>query len=104
WWAYGSFLPTGISSTSLGTSAGLPVSCISQIPAAEVVIQPPAAVVTIPGPVLSASCEPLSVGGNTPCTAGSYGLNGYGRGIYGLGNGYKRFLRGQSASICGYPC
>ncbi|XP_048375424.1 shematrin-like protein 2 [Sphaerodactylus townsendi] len=54
-------------SGSLGTLAGVAPSCINQIPPAEVVVQPPPSVVTIPGPILSATGEPVSVGGNTPC-------------------------------------
>ncbi|XP_034953520.1 keratin, type II cytoskeletal 1-like [Zootoca vivipara] len=92
------------SSGSLGTLAGVRPSCINQIPPAEVVIQPPPTVVTIPGPILSASCEPVSVGGNTPCAVDQCGYGGWG---YGLGR--RGFLRnksliGRRASTCGYPC
>ncbi|XP_015275958.1 PREDICTED: keratin-associated protein 10-7-like [Gekko japonicus] len=60
------------SSTSahcLGLTSGASVSCINQIPPSEVTIQPPPCVVTVPGPVLAASCEPLRVGGYTACAA-----------------------------------
>ncbi|KAJ6652048.1 hypothetical protein lerEdw1_015470 [Lerista edwardsae] len=71
----------GETSSSLGTLEGVIPSCINQIPAAEVVIQPPACVVTIPGPILSASCEPTAVGGNTPCAVGGSGI-AYRRGLW----------------------
>ncbi|KAK9390999.1 shematrin-like 2 [Crotalus adamanteus] len=86
------------SSGSLGTLAGVIPSCINQIPASEVTIQPPAVVVTIPGPILSASCEPVAVGGNTPCAPG--GVGGIGGGYFGGRLG--RF--GRRGSICALPC
>uniref|UniRef100_A0A8D0HIE1 Uncharacterized protein n=1 Tax=Sphenodon punctatus TaxID=8508 RepID=A0A8D0HIE1_SPHPU len=63
-----------------GPLPGVNTSCVSQIPASEVVIQPPPPCfcITIPGPILSASCDPVAVGGNTPCARGSYGSSGYG--------------------------
>uniref|UniRef100_A0A670JVR6 Keratin n=1 Tax=Podarcis muralis TaxID=64176 RepID=A0A670JVR6_PODMU len=77
----------------------------NRLAAPEVVIQPPPSVLTIPGPILSASCEPVSVGGNTPCAVGGYGY-GYGRGLFGDGYGYfgKRSLLGGRSGICSYPC
>ncbi|KAK9391000.1 feather keratin-like [Crotalus adamanteus] len=85
-------------SGSLGTLAGVIPSCINQIPASEVTIQPPAVVVTIPGPILSASCDPVAVGGNTPCAPGGFGR--FGGGYYGGRLG--RF--GRRGSICALPC
>ncbi|XP_058016617.1 feather keratin B-4-like [Ahaetulla prasina] len=85
------------SSGSLGTLAGVIPSCINQIPASEVTIQPPSVVVTIPGPILSASCEPVAVGGNTPCAAGGFGRYG---GYYGGRLGRL----GRRGSICSLPC
>ncbi|ETE61079.1 hypothetical protein L345_13168, partial [Ophiophagus hannah] len=84
-------------SGSLGTLAGVIPSCINQIPASEVTVQPPSVVVTIPGPILSASCEPVAVGGHTPCAAGGYGRYG---GYYGGRLG--RF--GRRGSVCALPC
>uniref|UniRef100_A0A8D0HLI7 Uncharacterized protein n=1 Tax=Sphenodon punctatus TaxID=8508 RepID=A0A8D0HLI7_SPHPU len=53
-------------------------SCVSQIPATQMTVQPPCFCITIPGPIMSASCDPVAVGGNTPCARGSYGSSGYG--------------------------
>ncbi|KAJ6651902.1 hypothetical protein lerEdw1_015946 [Lerista edwardsae] len=91
-------------SGNLGTLAGVIPSCVNQIPASEVVIQPPASVVTIPGPILSASCEPTRVGGNTPCAIGGSGIvgSGIGGGLYG-GLGYGGLgLGGLSYGGWGY--
>lgn len=106
------------SSAELGTLEGIIPQPINQIPAAEVVLQPPACIVTIPGPILSASCEPVSVGGITPCAAGGSGFGGsglLGSGLYGgfgygglgLGSGLNRFgvlgrksLLGRRGSVC----
>uniref|UniRef100_A0A670ZBK5 Keratin n=1 Tax=Pseudonaja textilis TaxID=8673 RepID=A0A670ZBK5_PSETE len=68
---------------SLGILPGANVGCINQVPPSEIVIQPPPFVVTIPGPILSASCEPVAVGGYSAC-AGGYG--GYLGGGGGLGS------------------
>ncbi|XP_060550292.1 chorion class A protein Ld2/Ld41-like [Pantherophis guttatus] len=86
------------SSRNLGTLAGVVPSCINQIPASEVTIQPPAVVVTIPGPILSASCEPVAVGGQTPCAPGGIGSLGAGY----LGGRLGRLRR--RGSICSLPC
>uniref|UniRef100_A0A670JZ74 Uncharacterized protein n=1 Tax=Podarcis muralis TaxID=64176 RepID=A0A670JZ74_PODMU len=64
----GALVGSGIPSASLGILSGVQPSCVNQIPPAEVVIQPPAAIVTVPGPILSASCEPVAVGGYAPCS------------------------------------
>ncbi|KAJ6623922.1 hypothetical protein lerEdw1_014838, partial [Lerista edwardsae] len=77
----------GETSAHLGTLAGVVPSCVNQIPASEVVLQPPACVVTIPGPILSATCEPVSVGGITPCAAGGSGIGGAGLLGAGIGGG-----------------
>ncbi|XP_003226377.3 shematrin-like protein 2 [Anolis carolinensis] len=71
---------TSTSSCCLGTVPGVVPSCITQLPASEMVIQPPAVVMTIPGPIMSASCEPIAVGGTTPCAVagGCSGIRGIG--------------------------
>ncbi|XP_070622161.1 shematrin-like protein 2 [Erythrolamprus reginae] len=99
------------SSRSLGTLAGVIPNCINQVPPSEVTIQPPAVVVTIPGPILSASCEPVAVGGNTPCAPfGGYGGFGrFGGGYYGgrlgrLGRRGSICSLGRRGSICNLPC
>ncbi|XP_013923792.1 PREDICTED: beta-keratin-related protein-like [Thamnophis sirtalis] len=99
------------SSGSLGTLAGVIPSCINQIPPSEVVLQPPSCVVTIPGPILSASCEPTAVGGNAPCAISGSGIVGgniYGNPLLGnLGLGPSRgtllgrkSLLGSRGNIC----
>ncbi|XP_070807092.1 chorion class A protein L11-like [Pituophis catenifer annectens] len=95
------------SSRSLGTLAGVVPSCINQIPASEVTIQPPAVVVTLPGPILSASCEPVAVGGQTPCAPG--GIGSFGAGYFGgrlgrLGHRGSICSLGRRGSICNLPC
>ncbi|XP_034291538.1 chorion class B protein L11-like [Pantherophis guttatus] len=95
------------SSRNLGTLAGVVPSCINQIPASEVTIQPPAVVVTLPGPILSASCEPVAVGGQTPCAPG--GIGRFGAGYYGgrlghLGRRGSICSLGRRGSICNLPC
>ncbi|XP_026575992.1 cuticle protein 64-like [Pseudonaja textilis] len=97
----------------LGTLAGVIPSCINQIPASEVTIQPPSSVVTLPGPILSASCEPVAVGGHSPCAPGGlrggWGYGGWGYGGWGYGGlgfkGYggllgKRYPWNRRGSIC----
>ncbi|XP_013929042.1 PREDICTED: chorion class A protein L11-like [Thamnophis sirtalis] len=69
---YGGGSGLATSASSLGVVPGIPVSCISQIPSSEVVIQPPPFSLTIPGPILASSCEPLAVGGYSPCASGGY--------------------------------
>nr|XP_034953518.1 elastin-like [Zootoca vivipara] len=81
----GALVGSGIPSASLGILSGVAPSCINQIPPAEVVIQPPACIVTIPGPILSASCEPVAVGGNAPCSPGGLGSGLLGAGSLGAG-------------------
>nr|CAL49457.1 beta-keratin-like protein [Pantherophis guttatus] len=96
----------GESASGLGTLAGVAPSCINQVPASEVTIQPPAVIVTIPGPILSASCEPVAVGGNAPCAPGGFG-QGLPTGLLGgsqprLGSRYG--FVGNRGSICYTPC
>ncbi|XP_032991961.1 scale keratin-like [Lacerta agilis] len=113
----GALVGSGIPSASLGILSGVAPSCINQIPPAEVVIQPPACVVTIPGPILSASCEPVAVGGNAPCSpgglgsgflgAGSLGAGALGAGALGgsrFGLGSRYGYVGRRGSICYTPC
>nr|XP_056709503.1 feather keratin 4-like [Euleptes europaea] len=68
----GPLVHAGVPSASLGTLSGVEPSCINQIPPAEVLIQPPPSVVIMPGPILSATGQPVKVGGNTPCAV-TYG-------------------------------
>uniref|UniRef100_A0A8C6XRD2 Uncharacterized protein n=1 Tax=Naja naja TaxID=35670 RepID=A0A8C6XRD2_NAJNA len=50
------------------------------------VLQPPSVLVTIPGPILSASGEPVAVGGNTPrAPAGGFGQGISDDGLIGIG-------------------
>ncbi|KAH0619757.1 hypothetical protein JD844_025953, partial [Phrynosoma platyrhinos] len=82
---------------NLGILDGVTPSCINQVPSSEVVIQPPPFSVTIPGPILAASGEPVAVGGNAPCSlrgvgiAGGFGNSGFGLGYRGIGLGYQDF-------------
>ncbi|XP_066466535.1 chorion class A protein PC292-like [Tiliqua scincoides] len=91
-------------SGQLGTLAGIIPQPINQIPSSEVVIQPPASIVTIPGAILSASCEPVSVGGNTPCAVGGSGVIAN-RGLWSglLGSRFGGHLGGRS-NVCLPPC
>ncbi|XP_053134070.1 shematrin-like protein 2 [Hemicordylus capensis] len=101
-------------SGNLGTMAGVIPSPFIQLNPAEVVFQQPPFLVTNPGPILSASCEPVSVGGITPCAIGGsgivgsglYGGLGYGYGALGRRSGYfgKRSLLGRRGSVCGNVC
>nr|ABU98611.1 beta-keratin 23 [Gekko gecko] len=75
------------SASSLGHTSGANVGCVGQLPPSEVVIQPAPCVLTVPGPILAASCEPLRVGGYTACGGGS-----------SLGSGRL------SGGLCSYPC
>ncbi|KAM3825188.1 uncharacterized protein M6D78_016499 [Vipera latastei] len=94
------------SARNLGTLAGVIPNCINQIPPSEVTIQPPAVVVTIPGPILSASCEPVAVGGNTPCAPGGFGSYGgyYGGRLGRFGRRGSICSLGRKGSICTLPC
>uniref|UniRef100_A0ACB8G807 Uncharacterized protein n=1 Tax=Sphaerodactylus townsendi TaxID=933632 RepID=A0ACB8G807_9SAUR len=75
---------------------GINTSCVSQIPPSEVIIHPPPFSITIPGPILSASPEPVAVTANNPCaTPGCYEPGGY---DYGYGS-----RRGGCNSGCSYP-
>ncbi|XP_048785305.1 claw keratin-like [Lagopus muta] len=104
-------------------------ACVRQCPDSTVVIQPPATVVTFPGPILSSFPQSSVVGsagvpavgsglggsfGRSAGFGGSYGLGGYG-GSYGLGGfgvyggfgscGYGGLRRGLGylSGSCG-PC
>ncbi|NWH72043.1 KRCL protein, partial [Piaya cayana] len=58
--------------------------CVRQCPDSTVVIQPPASVVTFPGPILSSFPQQSVVGSaGAPIVAGSYGGSYGGRGGYG---------------------
>ncbi|XP_060117049.1 late cornified envelope protein 1D [Heteronotia binoei] len=83
----GGYYGGATSASSLGLTSGGNIGCVTQLPPSEMVIQPAPCCVTIPGAVLSASCEPVRVAGYTACGGGST-----------LGGG--RF----GGSICGYPC
>ncbi|XP_060614597.2 claw keratin-like [Anolis sagrei] len=106
-----------------GVGGGLgygPVACASQLAGSEVVIQPPASVVSIPGPVLATSGEPALVSAYSPCagygypalgsgggfssgsSSGGYGRLGYG-GRYGgvYGGGYGSGYGGYGSGYCG---
>ncbi|XP_070807573.1 beta-keratin-related protein-like [Pituophis catenifer annectens] len=93
------------SSGSLGTLAGVNPSFINQIPASEVVLEPPSVLVSIPGPILSASSEPTAVGGHTPRAisgSGIIGSNLYGNPLSGnLGLGLRRGALLGSRSLLG---
>ncbi|XP_070807234.1 feather keratin 4-like [Pituophis catenifer annectens] len=77
------------------------VNCASQLTGSELIIQPPASVVTIPGPVISSTHDPVSVGQVSPCSYthplnsyGVYGRLGYlGYGNYGNSGGWRRYSR-----------
>ncbi|XP_042299852.1 feather keratin 2-like [Sceloporus undulatus] len=95
--------------SNLGVLNGIIPSCINQVPSSEVLIQPAPVVVTIPGAILSATCEPVAVGGNAPCAvsgiglAGGLGHRGFGYGIGNRGFGLSRhgYLGyGRRGSIC----
>ncbi|XP_015276009.1 PREDICTED: keratin-associated protein 10-6-like [Gekko japonicus] len=55
------------SARCLGITSGANVACVSQIPPSELTIQPAPFVITVPGPVMAATCEPVRVGGYTAC-------------------------------------
>ncbi|KAK9391001.1 claw keratin-like [Crotalus adamanteus] len=70
----GGHLGGGVSSGELVTLAGINPQPINQISPAEVMIQPPPYVLTIPGAILSASFDPVTIGGNTPSAAPGSGI------------------------------
>ncbi|XP_063173173.1 claw keratin-like [Candoia aspera] len=100
--AYGSSSLSGIGLATTYYGGG-PITCSSQLTGSEVIIQPPASVVSFPGPVLSATTDPVAVSQVTPCSyshplglisGSSYG--GYGRlGYWGYGNygAWRRYSR-----------
>ncbi|XP_048144834.1 claw keratin-like [Corvus hawaiiensis] len=63
--------------------------CVRQCPDSTVVIQPPASVVTFPGPILSSFPQHSSVGSaGAPFVGGGSGGSFGGRGGYGGSGGY----------------
>ncbi|KAM6331153.1 uncharacterized protein FN964_015267 [Alca torda] len=80
---------------SCGVAAPAPLAdtanepCVRQCPDSTVVIQPPASVVTFPGPILSSFPQYSIVGSaGAPGVAGGYGGTFGGRGGYGGLGGY----------------
>ncbi|KAJ6651475.1 hypothetical protein lerEdw1_020928 [Lerista edwardsae] len=88
------------SASSLGILAGANVGCVNQLPPSECVIQPAPCVVTLPGPIISASCEPAKVGGYSACGGGgsSGALLSSGSGLLGSG------LLGSRRGLICRPC
>ncbi|NXA30224.1 KRCL protein, partial [Ibidorhyncha struthersii] len=106
---------------SFGVAAPAPLAdtgnepCVRQCPDSTVVIQPPAAVVTLPGPILSSFPQSSVVGSaGVPAVGGGYGgtfggLGGFGgfggSGLYGGLGGYGGYgLYGGYGGLgsCGY--
>ncbi|XP_060117062.1 feather keratin B-4-like [Heteronotia binoei] len=83
----GGYYGGATSAGCLGIVNGANVGCVTQLPPSEMLIQPPPSCVTIPGPVLSASCESVRVAGYSACVGG---------GSLGSGRLGRR--------LCGYPC
>ncbi|XP_030329986.1 claw keratin-like [Strigops habroptila] len=80
---------------SCGVAAPYPLAdttnepCVRQCQSSSVVIQPPATVVTFPGPILSSFPQHSVVGSaGVPTIAGGYGGSFGGRGGYGGSGGY----------------
>ncbi|XP_030329969.1 claw keratin-like [Strigops habroptila] len=80
---------------SCGVAAPCPLAdttnepCVRQCPSSSVVIQPPATVVTFPGPILSSFPQHSAVGSaGVPAIAGGSGGSFGGRGGYGGSGGY----------------
>ena len=84
-----------------GLGGGFGYACSTQLPGTEVVIQPPSSTITMPGPIISASPEPVAAAQITPSygygypalgSAGGFSggssYGGYGRLGYGGGYGY----------------
>nr|XP_003226382.1 PREDICTED: claw keratin [Anolis carolinensis]XP_016852281.1 PREDICTED: claw keratin [Anolis carolinensis] len=79
------------SAANLGILSGVQPSCINQLPPIEVVIKPAPVAVTVPGAIMSATPEPVEVGGYAPCAVGGVGIGGSGLGSglsSGLGSGF----------------
>ncbi|XP_054038658.1 claw keratin-like [Rissa tridactyla] len=83
---------------SCGVAAPAPLAdtanepCVRQCPDSTVVIQPPASVVTFPGPILSSFPQYSVVGSaGAPGVAGGYGGTFGGRGGYGGLGGYRGY-------------
>ncbi|NXL68187.1 KRF1 protein, partial [Chordeiles acutipennis] len=83
--------------TPLANSCNEP--CVQQCQDSTVVIEPPAVVVTLPGPILSSFPQSTNVGSSTSAAVGSIlscdgvPINSRGFGLSGLGSG-----------ICGRRC
>ncbi|KAL8184679.1 UNVERIFIED_CONTAM: hypothetical protein K2H54_024762 [Gekko kuhli] len=60
--------------SGLGALSGANVACTDQLAGSEVVVRPPPSVVTIPGPILSATSEPVAVAQTSFSGLGSQGL------------------------------
>ncbi|XP_008117322.2 beta-keratin-related protein-like [Anolis carolinensis] len=82
------------SAANLGVLAGVIPSCINQLPPIEVVIKPAPVSLTVPGAIISATPEPVAVGGYAPCAVSGVGLGGFG----GFGSGYNGGLYGGRVS------
>uniref|UniRef100_A0A8C3JU06 Keratin n=1 Tax=Calidris pygmaea TaxID=425635 RepID=A0A8C3JU06_9CHAR len=89
---------------SCGVAVPAPVAdafnepCVRQCPDSTVVIQPPATVVTQPGPILSSFPQSSVVGSlGAPAVAGGYGGSFGGRGGFG-GSGMSGGLGGSGLS------
>ncbi|XP_016852282.2 shematrin-like protein 2 [Anolis carolinensis] len=96
---YGSGLRSGygyglggnvVSAASLGVLSGVIPSSINQLPPIEVVLKPAPVSLTVPGAIISATPEPVAVGGYAPCAVSGVGLGGFG----GFGSGYNCGLYG----------
>ncbi|NWR10655.1 KRCL protein, partial [Paradoxornis webbianus] len=77
---------------SVATPAPLADTCnqsaVRQCPDSTVVIQPPATVVTFPGPILSSSSQQSAVGSSgAPYVSGGFGGSAGGRGGFGGSGG-----------------
>ncbi|XP_010193132.1 PREDICTED: LOW QUALITY PROTEIN: claw keratin-like [Mesitornis unicolor] len=86
---------SSLCNTSCGVVAPAPLAdtanepCVRQCPDSQVVIQPPASVVTFPGPILSSFPQYSVVGSaGAPAVGGGYGGTFGGRGGYGGLGGY----------------
>ncbi|CAM9994167.1 unnamed protein product [Bubo scandiacus] len=86
---------SSLCNTSCGVAAPAPLAdtcnepCVRQCPDSTVVIQPPASVVTFPGPILSSFPQHSAVGSaGVPGVGSGYGGSFGGRGGFGGYGGY----------------
>ncbi|XP_065525536.1 feather keratin 1-like [Lathamus discolor] len=100
--------------TPLANSCNEP--CVRQCEDSRVVIQPPAVLVTLPGPILSSFPQSTAVGSSSsaavgnvlsakgvPVSSGGFGYGGLGYGFGGLGYGFGGlgcYGRGRGYNIC----